>query len=125
MQKIRYISQFLIAAIIPLVLMLFINSSVNKHQHILANGQVITHAHPYQLLHSETSGQTHKHSKEELAFFALISNPLTLVLFIFAGIIAFLQSINNKLEIYNFEFNFSDYFFALKNKAPPLPEYYF
>ena len=100
--------------------MLFINSSVNKHQHILANGQVIIHAHPYQLLHSETSGQNHKHSKEELAFFALISNPLTLVLFIFAGLIAFLLRFNKKLEIYNFQFNFSDYSYTLKNKAPPV-----
>ncbi len=125
MHKFKKNSKFFIAAIIPLVLMLFINSSVNKHQHILANGQIIVHAHPYQLLHSETSGQNHKHSNEELAFFALISNPLTLVLFIFAALIAFLQSFNKKSEIYNFQFNFSDYFFALKNKAPPLPEYYF
>ena len=121
----KNISKLLIVAYIPLVLMLFINSTVNKHQHILANGQIVIHAHPYKLLQSETSGQNHNHSKEELAFFALISDPLSMGLLFFVGIFVFLLSYSKTLEIFDSQFIVSDYSYALKNKAPPISILYY
>ncbi len=47
------------------------NGLSNRHYHIDANGQVISHAHPVQ-----QGEEDHQHSEEELIFWDLISNPV-------------------------------------------------
>jgi len=69
----------LIWFVIPLVLVLFFNQSTNKHYHVLPNGMVIEHAHPYK--NSKTPGtpvQSHHHSDFDLLVLAQLSVVSTL-----------------------------------------------
>ncbi len=82
--------------IVPLVLALFFNQSSFWHYHVLQNGLVIEHSHPYK--NDKTPGtpfQNHSHSESELLLLAQITQVLTLVailfsLFLFATKISFI-----------------------------------
>jgi len=51
---------------IPLVLALFYNQTANWHYHVLQNGQVVEHAHPYKSAKTPgTPFQSHQHSDFE------------------------------------------------------------
>jgi hypothetical protein len=51
---------------IPLVLALFYNQTANRHYHVLQNGQVVEHAHPYKSAKTPgTPFQSHQHSDFE------------------------------------------------------------
>ncbi|WP_370701541.1 hypothetical protein [Fibrella musci] len=65
-----------------------INSVVFRHAHRLANGQIITHAHPYNLFAKSCPLSANPHTTHELVLLDAISN----VAFVptFALLIAFL-----------------------------------
>lgn len=81
MQKTRNISKIIFLLISPVVFLLFFNTAYNMHQHILPNGQIIEHAHPYHSDSSSTPFQHHHHSHNQFTFLSLIYNPLSLTLF--------------------------------------------
>ena len=59
---------------IPLVMLLFFNQKANKHYHIMENGAVIEHSHPYK--NSSTPDnpfQNHTHTSAEFFFLTQIS----------------------------------------------------
>lgn len=76
----RKILKGLVWIIMPLVLALFFNQSSFWHYHVLQNGMVIEHSHPFK---SETTPgtpyQNHKHSDFNYLLLAQISLVITLV----------------------------------------------
>ncbi len=58
---------------IGLIMMLFANYAYFKHTHVLDNGNIITHAHPYTSNSSDASEPKHDHSKGELIFLSGLS----------------------------------------------------
>ncbi len=64
----------LILLLLPAVLWLFINTTVNSHIHILADGYVITHSHPFvEKQANSIPSKTHHHTKKELLLLSLFS----------------------------------------------------
>jgi hypothetical protein len=69
----KYIILFLLISL----LWLFANQAMNSHAHILYDGQVIRHSHPYTPdKNSHSPFQSHKHSPSVAFFIDLISNVL-------------------------------------------------
>lgn len=81
MAWLRRIGKFLLLLSIPAMLLLFYNQAAYWHYHILGDGTVVKHAHPY---NTESSGttpyQNHRHSDFELLALAQLTEILTLVL---------------------------------------------
>lgn len=73
----------MLLALLPAVLALFLNASLNKHRHVLPNGQVIEHAHPFQSDSSQSPYQKHSHTRFEFVFLSQISHPDVLVVLVF------------------------------------------
>jgi hypothetical protein len=68
----------------PAMIWLFVNASVNKHDHLQSNGYIITHAHPFTKTPSESGPvKSHHHSDSELLFLSIISDPATTVITFF------------------------------------------
>ncbi len=71
----------LLLATLTAVLWLFFNASVNRHIHILSDGYVISHAHPFKKSPSDSeSPNSHNHSQTELMLLSLISSIATTLL---------------------------------------------
>ncbi|HSV76740.1 MAG TPA: hypothetical protein VLH37_06885 [Bacteroidales bacterium] len=78
-RKLLRISIFLI---ILLVLGLFYNQAANWHFHLLGNGTIIEHAHPFNDENrSESPFPNHTHTAMEYNFLAQFSNVLVLLVF--------------------------------------------
>ena len=59
------------------LLWLFANQAMNSHAHILYDGQVVRHSHPYTPdKNSHSPFQSHKHTPSVAFFLDLISNVL-------------------------------------------------
>ncbi len=80
MAVLRKIGKFFLLVSIPAMLLLFYNQAAYWHYHILGDGTVVKHAHPY---NSESKGttpyQNHQHSDFELLALAQLSEVLTLL----------------------------------------------
>lgn len=70
-------------ALIGVVLLLTLNKTRYVHSHILDNGTVITHAHPYEKGGNDTPFPPHHHHNSQLLIFSMFSF-LPLVFFSFA-----------------------------------------
>jgi hypothetical protein len=80
----RNLSRYLTLLIIPAVAWLFINATVNRHNHYLSDGYIISHAHPYDKTPAEPKPvQSHHHSGKELFLLSLVSDPATTITIIF------------------------------------------
>lgn len=65
-----------------------VNSVVFRHAHRLANGQIITHAHPYNLFGKSCPLSPNPHTRHELLLLDAVSNPAFIPTF--ALLLAFL-----------------------------------
>ena len=64
--------------LMPAVVWLFVNATVNRHSHLLAGGYIISHAHPFPKVPLDSGpDKSHQHSEKELFFLSLISDPVT------------------------------------------------
>ena len=60
--------------LLPAVMWLFTNALINKHFHYLSDGQVVSHAHPYNKTTDQgTPIRSHEHTKTQLIFLSIIS----------------------------------------------------
>ena len=106
--------------LLPALIWLFTNATINTHYHILSNGIKITHAHPYDKNFGEPNPfPDHKHIRGELILLDLISNPLTLVTFTAAGIVL---SMNIKIvtSYYMSSCPVREHYYIFNYHAPPL-----
>jgi hypothetical protein len=61
------VSRILILIILPAVVWLFTNSVVNRHVHVLSEGYIVTHAHPFAKQQTDSKDPNpHQHNKNEL-----------------------------------------------------------
>ena len=65
-----------------------INAVIFRHSHRLANGQIITHAHPYNILGNSCPLSPNPHTTHELLLLDAISNPTFVPAFVL--VLAFL-----------------------------------
>jgi hypothetical protein len=119
MEKIRNISKYALQGIIPLIFIMFLNASINKHYHILPSGEVIIHSH-FAGDSSTKAGESHSHSEEELQLLNLIGNPETLIVLILLGIVFLLFAKKQSLEFFDEVYRDFKRRFFLHNKAPPV-----
>jgi hypothetical protein len=96
--------------------LLLVNNAVFYHSHVLANGQVVSHAHPYNKSSDKDPIKTHHHSNAEFLFLDLVQ----LLFFLFLtgiGLAVFSQKaphFRKKEELHPFGF-----FLNTRNRAPP------
>lgn len=65
-------SSILLLLLLPALMWLFFNTTFNRHIHVLSDGYVITHAHPFvQDQAASDPSKTHRHTKKELLLFGL------------------------------------------------------
>ena len=62
----KYIKVFIVL-ILPVYLCLLASSIMNMHVHVLSNGMVVRHAHPFD--HNAGSGKQHHHSDHDCSFY--------------------------------------------------------
>ncbi|MDP4184259.1 MAG: hypothetical protein Q8862_03740 [Bacteroidota bacterium] len=116
----KYISKYLAIILLPAVCWLFTNALVFQHSHILANGEIITHAHPYTPdKNNHTPFQSHKHSAKAFFILGQLSSPSTLLVIFTAALSLFLA------KLYTISINYScniprkDYSYYGIYRAPP------
>jgi len=81
----RKISQILLLASLPAIMWLYYNQAANWHYHVLSNGMIVEHAHPFANKPKPgTPFQQHQHSDLEYSILAELSNALVLVVALMA-----------------------------------------
>ena len=71
----------LVMVMLMTVMWLFFNLTVNSHTHLLYDGVLITHAHPFHPVNGDPDAQSpHKHSGNELKLLSLFSTLITTIL---------------------------------------------
>jgi len=106
--------------LLPAVMWLFFNATVNRHTHYLSDGNVIIHAHPFAESGLGTS-QLHRHTKRELlllSFFSELATTILLLLFLKP----FLLALPQILRVRNNHPEPAREYYQVKNyHAPPFP----
>ena len=116
--KLRHksVSKFVTTILFLAFLFQIVNKSVYTHAHVLADGTVIVHAHPYNATNESRSGTNHTHSENELLLLnlpgLLFSSFVIAFGIYFRNYVERVPSLNN-LFLPCLAHN------TLKNKAPP------
>jgi len=103
-----------------IILLGIFNSVVNIHTHVLADGQIIVHSHPFNKdIPQNTPAQKHKHSKSEYTFLTF-TNLSALLLLLFLGFVLKTRSFSLKIRFVETD-TFVKTFFFYKNtlRGPP------
>ena len=74
-------SQFLAILLIVTMGVHSLNSFFYTHSHQLADGTIITHAHPFDTNSDTDPIKAHEHSESELVFLAILSYFLPIIVF--------------------------------------------
>ena len=71
----------LILLLLPVVVWLSFNTIANRHIHVLSDGYVISHSHPFVKKQAESKDSTsHQHTQKELMLLSLFSGFLFSIL---------------------------------------------
>lgn len=95
--------------------LLITNNALFIHTHQLADGEIITHAHPYNK--SENSNQQHKHTNFELF---ILSQLQIFVLLSIAGFVFYKSIILIKVELLHKQLSFHISYSLGAPRAPPV-----
>jgi hypothetical protein len=68
-KKYNQFSKPMVCLLSFLIVLQIINKSVYTHTHIMANGQVISHAHPYNKTTDSKPFKSHHHTRTEFVFY--------------------------------------------------------
>lgn len=80
MSRNKWYLKFTALLVIPAMVLLFHNRVSNWHYHVLHNGIVVEHSHPFSDSKKDsTPFQNHQHSESEFLMLAELSNALTLL----------------------------------------------
>ena len=75
-----YFNRLVGLVLIPVFILLGFNASYNWHYHIMPNGELVCHAHPYNHQSEESAPvQSHQHNNFELFLINTLSNSLFLI----------------------------------------------
>jgi len=68
------VSLSLTLLLLPAMIWLFFNTTANKHIHVLSDGYVISHSHPFVKNQADSNpSKTHQHTEKELLLLGLFS----------------------------------------------------
>lgn len=105
---------------LPVYFMLIGNSISNRHVHVLQNGMIISHAHPFEKSTQNEKGTSgHSHSKTELILFQSFDGTDHLLAKIVAVPTPFISLIEQKRWDAILSFN-SEIISLKKGRAPPV-----
>jgi hypothetical protein len=80
MAKIK-LSRLLVLFLLPALMWVFFNTTFNRHVHVLSDGYMITHSHPFVKNQDASDTSTsHRHTKKELWLFGLFTEIIFSVL---------------------------------------------
>ena len=119
MNNYRALSKIIILVVSPAILLLFFNSSWNTHKHILANGQIIEHAHPFKAKNSSTPYQNHQHTSYEQFFISFANKQFSTVLFSAVLITIFFKLLKTEYIKPNLLTVVNNYAENYSGRAPP------
>lgn len=106
MSNVRIISKTLLLAMIPITMLLFYNHLSNWHYHVMGNGIVVKHSHPYEKGENPGSPASgHKHTDFE---FYIIGQLSALSILLVVLLLTFLAFINfpGRIVFHRFIFPF-------------------
>jgi hypothetical protein len=117
-QRIRnwLINTFVIVQI-TLVGLIALNNALFIHRHILPNGDVVTHAHPYKKSGDTAPFKTHTHTTSELFLLAGLSKLLVVISIAVAIVLSawfYKQKPGGSESFYTF------FLTTLRGRAPPV-----
>lgn len=91
MGRIRNINNWLLPLLLSISLLMVFNATVNSHTHILADGTIVVHAHPFKMLSktdaSSEQQQGHSHSQKEFDILSAFSQIIPFVI-VFSIVVA-------------------------------------
>ncbi|MCK4663228.1 MAG: hypothetical protein KAT68_10205 [Bacteroidales bacterium] len=120
MKLFRNISPHIFIVLILLVGLLFANSIINKHYHVLSDGTVIVHSHPFAKNTENNQPANHHHSQKELLLLDLITNPILIFIVIAITIISVLNPLKQILTFYSLSYRKTNPINLTPGRAPPI-----
>jgi len=114
-KQFRKLRHLFIWLVLPATFALLFNNTSNKHYHLLPNGEVIVHSHPF---NKDTETQ-HSHTSKELSLFAQIFNSFTPGIEVVVFSVFFIFFIEIKFYNHQKETITTQKFFST-NRSPPL-----
>ena len=85
----KYLIHAFVIVQITLVCMITLNNALFIHRHILPNGDVITHAHPYKKSGDTAPFKTHTHTTAEFFLLSGLNNLVFSIAAVFAVLLTF------------------------------------
>jgi len=121
MNRRRKLKQLFVLLTLPMVMFLFFNQVAFWHYHVLENGMVVEHSHPFKNNPKPgTPFQNHHHTDFEYSILAQLSNMISLlVVFLVLGLV--ISRIAALLNSYYRTANYqSSYLLVYRLRGPPL-----
>lgn len=91
----RKIQKYLSTVLLFTLLIVMYNNITNQHRHLLPNGQMVVHAHPFSKNENNESQKQHTHNTNQLLFISLINNLFTFLLIV-SFVFNFIQKVTKK-----------------------------
>ncbi len=117
----RKYHKYILVALLPLLLGLFLNFSNNGHYHRLADGKVIYHAHPYSKNTEKPApyNSNHQHTELQLAIILQMTKVLHsgMMIFLITGIVILPFLIVYKQDTNNLAIN--EPVLVISSRGPP------
>lgn len=103
--------------IIGMIGLLIANQGLFLHPHILENGTIVSHSHPYDKNQDSEPYKQHHHTKAEFLFYSNLNILFLSVLLI----VSFLSLISKNISFVDVEKNYFRFFsFSFLGRAPPV-----
>lgn len=116
----RKIQKYVSVGLLFTLLIVMYNNISNRHSHMLSDGQMIVHAHPFSKSEGENPQKQHTHTANQLFVIAQINNLFSLLLFVFFIFLFIREKFRkNKVPFY-IELFFSIPKINYQLRAPPL-----
>jgi len=115
----RKIQKYASILLLFVLLTVMYNNIVNVHCHLLPNGQVIVHAHPFSKSESKEPQKQHTHTANQLFVIAQINNLFLNILIVSFLILCIRKNLIKKIVQFQFEQTFSFPKTDYQLRAPP------
>ncbi len=107
----------IVGFMISIMAMLFVNQILNMHTHVLPDGEVITHSHPYSKSGKNGTFPGHNHTNCE---YHILSHVYLLFLALIIGIVRSFTSIGRLQFAEHIYFVRNIFSSQVKGRAPPV-----
>lgn len=89
----KSIKQLGVVLMILVMATLLLNKAVYIHVHVMPNGTVLTHAHPFNKTADSTQGKSHHHSNLEFFMFQALE-----ILILSSAVVLILMNLSQRIE---------------------------